>query len=110
MQPHVREPNVYVTVALNPKHYADMGQVLGKTTGTRVEGFRDVQIGNAQAWYYQGDRILVIWEGFLHSFVQDLLLLKDPDMALLWTGFEEWFTKRYPGTEKILTTWADPIC
>jgi hypothetical protein len=33
MQPHVREPNVYMTVALNPKHYADMGQVLGKTTG-----------------------------------------------------------------------------
>jgi hypothetical protein len=109
MQPHIREPNVSMTVALNPKHYADMEQVVGKTTGTRVEGFRDVQIGNAQAWYYPEDKVLVLWDCYLYEFARDLPLRKDTNMLQLWTGFEECLINRYPETVKILTPWADLI-
>jgi hypothetical protein len=49
------------------------------------------------------------WECFYNRFLQDQPLLKDPNMTLLWTGFEEWLTQRYPEAEKILTPWADPI-
>jgi hypothetical protein len=109
MHPYVIEPNRMMTLALNPKHYADAGTVLGKVSGTHIEGFRDVKIGNAQAWYYPDDRVLVLWECFLHDFVRDLPLRKDPHMALLWSGFEEWLINRYQETVKILTPWADPI-
>jgi hypothetical protein len=64
-----------MTLAVNPKYYADSGTVLGKISGTHIEGFRDVKIGNAQAWYYPDDRVLVLWECFLHDFVRDLPLL-----------------------------------
>jgi hypothetical protein len=109
MHPYVIEPNRMMTVALTPKHYADFGTVLGKVSGTHIEGFRDTQLGSAQAWYYPDDRVLVLWESYLYDFVRDLPLRKDPHMALLWTGFEKWLINRYPETEKILTPWADPI-
>jgi hypothetical protein len=56
----------------------------------KKEGFRDVHIGNAQAWYYSEDSIIVLWERFLHSFLRDLPFRKDTNMMLLWTGFEQW--------------------
>ena len=30
-------------------------------------------------------------------------------MSQLWIGFEKWLLNRYPGTEKIVTPYADPI-
>jgi hypothetical protein len=87
MHPYVIEPKLIMMVAIDPKRYADEGDVLGKTADTRVEGFRDVQIGNAQAWYYPEDGLLVLWECFLGSFVRDAPLRKDTNMALLWGGF-----------------------
>jgi hypothetical protein len=111
LHPYIKEPNLIMSVALypKPKHYADAPAAIGETTGTRVEGFRDVQLGNAQAWYYPADRVLVLWECYLFDFVRDLPLLKDTNMALLWTGFEKWLITRYKEAEKILTPWADPL-
>jgi hypothetical protein len=103
LHPYVREPNLMMTVALNSKHYADMGAVLRKPTGTKVEGFRDVHIGNAQAWYYPEDKVIVLWECFFHQFLRDLPLRKDPNMLLLWTGFEKWLSTRYPEAVKMIT-------
>ena len=48
--------------------YADAGTILGKTINSRVEGVRHHDIGNAQAWYYPEDKVLVLWECFLHDF------------------------------------------
>jgi hypothetical protein len=100
-----------MSVALysKPKQYADTAEAIGKTTGTRVEGFRDVQVGNAQAWYYPEDKVIVLWECFLDSFVRDQPLAKDEHMRLLWTGFERWLRDRYPEAERIITPFADPL-
>jgi hypothetical protein len=77
MRPYVQQPNIVVSFAVQPKHYADAGLVLGKTTGSRVEGFRHDEIGNAQAWYYPEGKILVLWECFLYDFLRDVPLRKD---------------------------------
>jgi hypothetical protein len=66
-------------------------------------------IRNAQAWYYPEDKVLVLWECFLHDFTHDAPLLKDTNMSQLWAGFEKWLLDRYPETEKIITPYADPI-
>ncbi len=61
VHPYVFEPILTLTVGLykKPKHVADMGEAIGETLGQpRQEGVRDVQIGNAQAWYYHQDKIL----------------------------------------------------
>lgn len=43
LHPYVIEPQLLMTVAVDPKRYADAGEVLGKTTGTRVEGYKAVK-------------------------------------------------------------------
>jgi hypothetical protein len=109
MHPYVVQPNIVMNMVLQPKHYADAGDIIGKTISSRVEGVRHHDIGNAQAWYYPEDNILVLWECFLHDHVRDFPLLKDTHMAQLWTGFERWLLNQFPEAEKIVTPFADPI-
>jgi len=109
MHPYVFQPNIVMSFALQPKQYADAGTILGKTINSRVEGLRHHDIGNAQAWYYPEDKVLVLWECFLHDFTRDVPLRKDTNMSQLWIGFEKWLFYRYPETEKIVTPYADPI-
>jgi hypothetical protein len=109
MQPYVIEPQLIMTVAVSPKRSADEGEVLGKTTGTKVEGYQDVRVDNAQAWFYPEDKVIVLWECFLDSFVRDVPLLKDTNMTHLWSGFEQWLVERYPGALRIVTPWMDPL-
>jgi hypothetical protein len=54
MHPYVLEPDVYMTVGMypKPKQYADQDEAIGKVFSTQVQGMRQQQIGNAQAWYY----------------------------------------------------------
>src|SRR5918998_1766852 len=55
MHPYVLEPKLTFTVGLyhTPKKYHDQESPIGETIGTPThEGFREVQAGNAQAWYY----------------------------------------------------------
>ena len=109
MRPYVQQPNIVLSMAVQPKHYADAGTIFGKTTGARVKGFRHDEIGNAQAWYYPQDKILVLWEYYLDDFTRDVPLLKDTNMTHLWTSFERWLLDRYPEAKKIITPYADPI-
>src|SRR4051794_36834424 len=58
MHPYVIEPNLVMSMVLHPKakQYADAAEAIGETTGGSVDGLHDVQIGNAQAWYYPEDK------------------------------------------------------
>ena len=109
MHPYVVQPNIVMNIVVQPKHYADAGTILGKTIDSRVSGLRQEDIGSAQAWYYPEDKILVLWECFFQEYACDVPLLKDVNMANLWTGFEKWLLTRYPETERIVTPHADPI-
>jgi hypothetical protein len=105
----VIQPNIIMNITIQPKHYADAGDIIGKTICSRVEGVRHHDIGNAQAWYYPEDNILVLWDCFLQNFARDVPLLKDTNMAQLWTGFERWLLTQFPDAETIVTPFADPI-
>ena len=72
LRPYVQQPNIVLSMAVQPKHYADAGTILGKTSGARVDGFRHVEIGNAQAWYYLQDKVLVLWECYLYDFLRNI--------------------------------------
>jgi hypothetical protein len=109
MHPYVVQPNIVMNIILQPKRYADAGDIIGKTTSSRVEGVRHHDIGSAQAWYYPEDKILLPWECFLHTFARDVPLLKDTNMVQLWTGFERWLLTQFPEAEKIVTPFADPL-
>ncbi|VVB91002.1 Uncharacterised protein [uncultured archaeon] len=112
MQPYVLEPQLTITVGLynKPKHYADQDSAIGETISQpKHQGFREVQIGNAQAWYYHEDKTIVLWECFFDSGFHKHPLKDDKNMQNLWRSFEHWLQKQFPKAQTLATPFADPI-
>lgn len=104
-RPYILVPDITLTVGLYPTP-ATTGAV-GKVVGSAWEGMRHLEIGNAQAWYYPADRLLVRWE----CYSEDRYRADDPQadelLAVLWTGFEQLLIERCPEARRLVTTWED---
>jgi hypothetical protein len=112
MQPYVLQPELTFTVGLfnKPKKYADQESPIGQVIGApQTQGFREVEVGNAQAWYYPADKTIVLWECFFYDDFRRHPFAEDANMRNLWKGFEHWLLKQYPDTATIATTTRDPI-
>lgn len=112
LKPYVLEPILTFTVGLykKPKAYADMDEAIGQTLGgPKQEGVREVEIGNAQTWYYEADKTIEIWECFLESMFRTHPLVDDPHMQKLWQGIEAWLIRQFPEAIRIVTPSNDPI-
>jgi hypothetical protein len=106
LRPYVQIPDLRITVGLykRPSETGAIGEVIG---GGEV-GHKEVEIGNAQAWYYPSGE-LVLWECFLHSFVQDHAIHEDPNMRSLWEGFTRFLVQQFPSARRVVTTAHDPM-
>jgi hypothetical protein len=112
MQPYVLEPIRTFTVGLynSPKHYADQESAIGRTIGQhKQEGYWEVQMGNAQAWYYHTDKIIILWECFFDQRFHMHPFATDANMRQLWTGFEQWLLQQFPKATTLATPFNDPI-
>jgi hypothetical protein len=112
MQPYVREPNITLTIGLydKPKQYADQDAAIERTIDApKLEGFKEAQVGNAQAWYYQGDKTIVLWECFFNERFMKHPLPTDVNMQHLWKRFELWLVKKFPKASTLATPFNDPI-
>jgi hypothetical protein len=111
MQPYVLEPILTMTVQLykNPKQYADQESPIGETAGTHQEGFREVQAGNAQAWYYPEEKTVMLWECFFDSRFRRHPLAEDGNMVKLWQTFEQWLLRQFPDAKTLATPFNDLI-
>jgi hypothetical protein len=105
-KPYLLVPDITLTVAFSPEP-APTGAI-GTVTGSQWTGMRDEEIGQAQAWYYPADQLLVLWECFPEPrYRQSDDPREDPILAALWTGLETWLTGRFPNTRRLVTTWED---
>jgi hypothetical protein len=112
MQPFVLEPILTLTFGLydKPKCYADQDSPIGKTIGQpKQAGFREAQVGNAQAWYYHTDKTIVLWECFFDRGFRKHPFAEDTNMQQLWKGFERWLLQQFPQASTIATPFNDPI-
>src|SRR6266699_543061 len=111
MHPYVREPKLTFTVGLypKPKHYADQESPIGEVIGSHHEGFREAQVGNAQAWYYPTDKTIVLWECFFDDRFRKHPLPTDTNMQNLWQSFEHYLLKKFPQASTLATPFHDPI-
>ena len=101
-----------MTVGMYPKtkHYADQDNSIGEVLSTQVRGMRQQQIGNAQAWYYPQEKLIVLWECFLDARLRNgTSLTEDLYMQKLFSSFEQWLTKQFPDATRIATPFNDPI-
>ncbi len=76
---------------------------------TEQKGMRQHEIGNAQAWYYPADRLIVVWECFLEASFRQHPFAEDEYMLKLWQAFEHWLYKQFPQAGRIATPYNDPI-
>ena len=112
MHPYVLEPKLTLTIGLynQPKHYADQESPIGETIGTpQVVGFREAQVGRAQAWYYPTDKMIVLWECFFDSRFHIHPFATDTNMQQLWQSFERYLVQKFPTAETLATPFNDPI-
>jgi hypothetical protein len=112
IQPYILTPRITFTVGLynNPKEYADQEPVVGQVIGSQKDGYDETVIGTSQAYYYHQDRLLVLWEAYLHNHftvTEHKQKTGDPNLRLLWTSIERFLTGRHPEAERIVTMWDD---
>jgi hypothetical protein len=68
----------------SPSFYCSLPYIIGKTVGSpQHNGFREAQLGNAQAWYYHEDKTIVLWECFFEDRFRKHQLPKDTNMQNL---------------------------
>ncbi|MGH2530923.1 MAG: hypothetical protein ACRDJW_01335 [Thermomicrobiales bacterium] len=105
-RPYVLEPEIRLTVDLYPTPTQD--GAVGTVASSEWEGMRHREIGNAQAWYYPADHLLVLWECYLFDFARQKEPIGDTALRLVWTGFEETLLNRFPDAARIATpSWED---
>lgn len=69
---------------------------------------RHVEIGQAQAWYYPSERLLVLWECYLFDRWRLADPVQDPALNGLWQRFEAELLARFPEAELMATpSWKD---
>ena len=74
-----------------------------------MQGFREAQVGNAQAWYYPTEKALVLWECFFEERFRKDPLPEDLNMQKLWQTFERYLLTKFPQALTLATPWNDPI-
>lgn len=105
-QPYILVPEIFLTVDIDPR--ATGPGPVGEVVESNWEGMSQRQIGNAQAWQYPDDRLLMLWECFLNPHYRQRDPLQDPTLKLVWTGFERVLLERFPTTERLATpAWED---
>lgn len=101
-KPFLLLPDVTLAVGLFPT--PDPSGTIGELVDSRVTGFRHLEIGQAQAWYYPTERALVLWECFLEAPYRGGDPCADPVHRLVWGGFERFLLGRFPQATRLLTT------
>jgi hypothetical protein len=74
-----------------------------------MQGFREAQVGNAQAWYYPTEKALVLWECFFEERFRKDPLPEDANMQKLWQSFERYLLTKFPQASTLATPFNDPI-
>ncbi len=107
LRPYLLVPDITITVGLFPQPTAQ--GAIDQVLASEWEGVRHVDIGNAQAWYYPQDRLIVLWECFLHDHYRAADPTKDALTRMLWTSFERTLAERFPQAERIVTPHHEPV-
>jgi hypothetical protein len=101
-------PDIRLTFGIYPTPHP--AEAIGEVTSSRWEHMKPLELGNAQAWYYPADRILVLWEAILEApYRKAATFTDDPNTRALWSGFEAFLLRQFPETELIAPPHSEPL-
>jgi hypothetical protein len=105
-RPYVLVPDITLTMATYPQPQAN--GAVGEVLSSEWEAMRHLEVGNAQAWYYPQDRVVMLWECFLFEHHIQSNPTADPTLTALWSGFEGLLQDYFPHARRIVTpSWED---
>lgn len=73
------------------------------------QGNRLQRVGEGQAWFYQEDRLLLLWRCNLLECYRVANPLEDQNLQVLWERFEQFLLNHFPQTIQIISpSWNRP--
>lgn len=105
-KPYFLLPNYTFTVGLYPKA---KGDTIGEVLSSEWDGMRHQEMGNAQAWFYPEEKILVIWECYLYDSYRQSDPASDDLLKTVWAGFEKLLLERLPEAQRIAAPGWEPV-
>jgi len=105
-RPYILVPDFRLTAELSPTTGAG---AIGQVRDSEWRGMKGERIGRGQAWFYHEDRVLVLWECFLEDRYQTGEAPDDPNLHVVWEGFERFLGARFPTARQLVTTADDPL-
>jgi hypothetical protein len=107
-KPYILEPDYRLTIGLYPQPTTQ--GAIGEVTGSDWVGMRQRVIGNAQAWLYPQERILILWECFLEDQYRQQDPRIDGNLKAIWFGFERFVLRTLPRPiQRIVTPSWEPL-
>jgi hypothetical protein len=111
MYSYILLPDIMLEVMLSPDEPSASGEIgtaIGTVTSSEWQGMKHERIGDGQAWYYRGDRAIVLWECMLFDRHRAPDPNEDENLLALWHGFEAFLTRHFPEAVRMVTPSFDP--
>lgn len=105
-RPYILVPDIRITIGA---YGQPEGSKIGDVLSSEWEGMRHQEIGNAQAWSYPSDRLLIIWEAYLFDHYREPNPTEDEALKTIWIGFETLLLEHARGAERIATPAWEPL-
>jgi hypothetical protein len=110
---HVRacfySPRIILTIPLEPPIPSAIGDEIGEVVGSRQEGQNRHDVANLQAWYYQAEKTLMLWEvDLFRAYGEEQDPGQDFLLSSLWTLFERELIRQFPECQRIITPHSEP--
>ena len=102
-------PNIILTVGLTPPTETAIGKEVGQVLDSRIEGQTRHEVSNCQAWYYEKEKVLMLWEVDMRTNYRES---EDPTqdflLSSIWLAFELALLREFPDVETIITPGHEP--
>ncbi|TAK28818.1 MAG: hypothetical protein EPO21_21930 [Chloroflexota bacterium] len=104
-RPYLLIPRITLTLGLHPE---PKEHEIGKVLDSQWEGMDHREIGNAQAYWYPADKLLLIWECLIFGRNRPEDPSQDERLANVWQHFEHFLLKRHRQVTRIGTPAWEP--
>lgn len=104
-KPYILIPRITLALGLHPE---PKGQEIGKVLDSSWEGMDHREIGNAQAYWYPTDRLILLWECILFGSDRPKDPNQDERLTKVWQHFEHFLIKCHREVTRIATPGWEP--
>jgi len=106
-RPYVLTPEIEIKIELYPK---PRGLEIGRVVRPEWVGMREVEIGNAQAWGYPEQAVVILWECYIYEPNRAKVPIKEDELyVMVFRAFEEFMKERIKPRVIVTPGWEPTV-